>query len=156
MDDGNEKPSPVCCNCGENHTANFRQCPKFKEYSSTVKNARSNNNQRRQPRINFENNEVHFPSFSQPPPTVHPPKVNPNFAQRPNFSRQSFRDAFVNPGESQSRPQQSSQCNNCNLMLQRMSQMQQQINDLTQQLNHFMSNFSHTNFHSHSQWLPHP
>lgn len=153
---------PTCCNCGENHSASFKQCKAFKDYAGGVKKSQVRHAAAHQPTHQstpfiFEHQmfpEVPVSSSSSAPPKgrpvidrsnlkniVNPPK--PRFfdtQQPPNIpqSHQSYRDKFVQ-GESQSRSQPSNQCQNCKIMLQRLDQMQQQILNLTSLLNQFMS-----------------
>lgn len=147
MEEARKESKPKCCNCGGDHTANYHQCEKFKEYAAAVKKTRSRNNE---PHLNraqqFDRNDhdAMFPKFQQKKPSfnqsqqfVNPPKANSSGA-KPKLPRQSFRDAFVNPGESQTYSQKS-QCSQCNSMHQMMSQMQDQINYLTHQLSQLMS-----------------
>lgn len=157
------KEKPKCCNCGEDHAANFRQCKAFKEYAGDIKKTRSRNEARRNqqvPTFNMNHNyEQNFPSVRSSLSSSHaggvsksafdrenlknivnPPKTTQYEASKSNFSRHSFRDVFKN-GESQNHSQQNNQCNNCSLMTELIKQLQQQIYFLTNQVCQLMSKF---------------
>lgn len=165
------KEKPKCCNCGGEHTANFRQCIVYKDYVNNIKQSRKNTKKVNQhPQFNVSDYNNEFPELLEVPVTpvfapaggqtskisaaranlkniVNPPKTGLSGTHTANINAQrSFSESLKNSGESRNRLQQNgnAQCQQCGFLLDKVSQLQEQIFTLTNQLANFMSaNFFH-------------